>query len=90
MSESVALHALKTHPHWFALTVSGAKRFEIRKNDRRFRAGDLLELHEWDPASGYTGLVHTVCVRSLFGELPGMEPGYVLMQTEGWKDPAND
>ena len=42
-------HELKTWPEIFKLTLSGEKRFEIRENDRNFRAGDELLLREYNP-----------------------------------------
>ena len=56
-------HYLKTWPEFYKEILSGNKTFEIRKNDRKFAAGDTLVLQEWDPilvdrdnpSSGYTG-----------------------------------
>ena len=42
------IHELKTLPECFEAVVSGKKTFEIRKNDRPFRKGDLLALNEFD------------------------------------------
>jgi hypothetical protein len=44
-----ALHNLKTWPRWFVPAWVGYKRFELRNNDRGFRAGDLIILEEYDP-----------------------------------------
>lgn len=43
------IHDLKIWPQFFDALASGTKTFEVRKNDRDFRAGDLLRLREWDP-----------------------------------------
>lgn len=43
-------HKLKTWPEPFRAVVSGAKRHEVRTNDRGFAVGDLLELREWEPS----------------------------------------
>jgi hypothetical protein len=48
-NETINRHELKTHPPYFAAVRSGAKRFEIRKNDRNFQVGDTLQLLEWEP-----------------------------------------
>jgi hypothetical protein len=51
-------HNLKIHPDFFNAVESGAKTFELRKNDRDFAVHDTLELREWNPRSdGYTGRV---------------------------------
>jgi hypothetical protein len=52
------VHELKTWPHFFQKIWEGKKRFEIRKNDRPFKEGDMLVLKEYDPANKakhYTG-----------------------------------
>ncbi len=43
------VHELKTWPEPFEAIRRGMKTCEIRKNDRDFKAGDILELVEWDP-----------------------------------------
>jgi len=42
-------HTLKTWPNFFDAIAEGRKTFEIRKNDRGFQTGDILELVKWDP-----------------------------------------
>jgi len=48
------IHELKILPEYFEDVISGRKTFEIRKNDRPFKKGDLLALNEHDGKS-YTG-----------------------------------
>lgn len=45
-------HELKTWPEPFAQVASGEKVYEIRKDDRGYEVGDLLQLKEFDPADG--------------------------------------
>ena len=47
-------HELKILPQWFADVNSGKKNFEIRRNDRDFKVGDLLCLKEYEKGR-YTG-----------------------------------
>lgn len=47
-------HELKTYPQYFKDVIAGKKTFEIRKNDRPFKEGDLLALNEFD-GQAYTG-----------------------------------
>lgn len=48
------LHELKILPGYFEDVFMGNKTFEIRKNDRNYKEGDLLILKEWS-GSYYTG-----------------------------------
>jgi len=43
------IHQLKTWPTHFQDLIERKKTFEIRKNDRDFQVGNLLELLEWQP-----------------------------------------
>ena len=45
------VHELKVVPPYFDALVSGAKTFEVRKNDRAYQRGDVLKLREWHPAA---------------------------------------
>jgi hypothetical protein len=42
-------HELKIWPQYFHHVATGAKTFEVRKNDRGFQNGDQVVLREWDP-----------------------------------------
>lgn len=54
MKETV--HELKTWKQYFEEVFMGRKTFEIRKNDRNFKRGDILILKEWDNDNkSYTG-----------------------------------
>lgn len=46
---AVTMHPLKTIPRYFVPAWAGIKRFEVRMNDRNFRAGDNIILREFDP-----------------------------------------
>jgi len=43
------LHHVKCWPDLFQATLDGMKTFEFRKNDRDYRTGDFIMLHEWSP-----------------------------------------
>ncbi|MGV8956606.1 DUF3850 domain-containing protein [Lactococcus lactis] len=45
-------HELKLDIKYFEDVKSGKKNFEIRKNDRDFQVGDILELKAWDSSLG--------------------------------------
>ena len=60
------IHELKTWPDPFSAVFSGAKTYEIRRADRPYRAGDVLHLREWDPATEtYSGREMTAVITYL-------------------------
>lgn len=71
------VHELKTYPCYFQEAWDGNKTFEVRLNDRDFRAGDIVVLNEWDGIK-YSG-------REIMGEIKyvlndtfvGLAKGYV-------------
>ena len=76
---SKSIHELKTLPQYFDEVRNGWKRFEIRKNDRDFKVGDILILREWD-GNEYTGEFLYVKVMYILSDFPdGLQPGYCIM-----------
>lgn len=79
-------HELKCHPHFFAAIAAGKKTFEIRRNDRDYRIGDMLNLREYDPTFGHTGrrLSGLEVVYMMMAEdFPAILPGFVIMGLRG-------
>ena len=79
------IHELKCWPVFFDDIAAGAKKFEIRKNDRDFRVGDKLILFKYDPEENtYTqdfiqvSVTYTICLDGL----PGMPDGFIGMGIE--------
>lgn len=74
-------HRLKTWPRFFNLIKNGAKTFEVRKNDRDFKVGDILILEEWNPSTKeYTGdYIEKYISYILHGDQFGIEKGYCVM-----------
>lgn len=44
----MVVHHLKILPEYFGPLLQGDKTFEIRRNDRQFKVGDVVFLKEWD------------------------------------------
>lgn len=42
-------HNLKTWPVFYDAVIAGIKTFEVRKDDRNFKEGDILLLQDYDP-----------------------------------------
>ncbi len=74
------IHELKTLPEYWDALNSGAKTFEVRKNDSDFKVGDTLRLfrgvsREWMEREYLDRKVTYI----LNGGQFGIEPGFVVM-----------
>jgi hypothetical protein len=49
---TMTIHDLKSWSQFFQPIKSGAKKHDLRKNDRQFKVGDLCRLREYDFAKG--------------------------------------
>ena len=85
------VHELKTLPEFFGPVRRGEKRFEVRRDDRGFRKGDILRLREWDGAS-YTGRSIDVRVTYVLedAERFGLMTAYVVLSIEPVTQPPAD
>lgn len=76
------VHELKTWPKPFQAIKNGELPAQLRKNDREYKQGDILRLHEWEPdTQRYTGEVVRVVINRLFADLPELPQGFVLLVT---------
>lgn len=74
-------HTLKTWPPYFNDVLLGRKTFECRFDDRGFNEGHKLILKEWLPTTReHTGRCMKVLVTRKWASLPGISPGYCIMQ----------
>lgn len=79
----MARHELKTWPEYFRAVASGLKNFEVRKNDRDYKVGDILILQEFDPETNeYTGEYVGREVTYILGKPPFVPEGYVIMSID--------
>lgn len=82
------IHYLKTWAVFYAAVIDGSKTFEVRKDDRGFKVGDILHLQEFNPVTeSFTG---RTCVRRVSYILPGgqfgVAPGFVVMGLQPLED----
>lgn len=78
------IHQLKTEPKHFADQKSGRKTFEVRKDDRGFSVGDVIELSEYHEQIGFTGRKFKVRVGYILRDTQfpaGIMPGYCILAT---------
>jgi hypothetical protein len=65
----MTIHVVKSWPRFFEPLFSGTRTHELRRNDRDYRVGDWLELHEYDPETQeFTGRTCAVAITSLTTE----------------------
>jgi hypothetical protein len=74
-------HELKTLPAYWDAVKRGEKTFEVRRDDRGFQKGDVLELVrtelQWSDIARSTLRCEITYI--LTGGQFGIEPGYVVM-----------
>ena len=70
-------HELKIDTKYFELVQDGIKNWEIRKNDRKFKVGDILRLKEYNKEE-FTNRELIRKVIGVFNEF-GLEKGYVIL-----------
>lgn len=74
------VHNLKTWSIYLRDIANGVKNFEVRRNDRDFKEGDILNLKEWNETTGYTGnIIQKRVTYILHGGAFGIEEGFVVM-----------
>lgn len=67
-------HELKIEPAYFRSVLSGDKTFEIRRNDRGFKLGDIILLREYSSYDAfYTSreLIREICYITNFQQKEG-------------------
>lgn len=83
--EERIMHELKTVPPYFQAIWDGVKEFELRRDDREFKAGDYLMLREYIPSvDTYTCRCVCVEVKYILRDCPafGLQEGYCILGFE--------
>lgn len=70
-------HELKIDPKYFELVQDGIKNWEIRKNDLKFKVGDIVRLKEYENDT-FTNRELIRRIIGIFNEF-GLEKGYVIL-----------
>ena len=72
-------HELKILPQYFQAVWNGTKNFELRKNDRDYKVGDILILREYNNGE-YTGSFLKVIVTYILKDCPeyGLDKEYCI------------
>lgn len=73
-------HKLKTIQPFYEHVDSGAKTFEVRKNDRNFQAGDIMVLQEFDhQRSEYSGNEIKTIISYVLRDKEYVKDGFVIL-----------
>jgi collagenase-like PrtC family protease len=79
-------HKLKCWPDYFDAVVTGEKKVELRKDDRNYQVGDILDLVEYSQETGkYSGRVCQCLVTHIVrgqSSLKWLQPGIVALSIQ--------
>lgn len=76
------VHDIKIGKEFFEDVKNNVKTFELRKNDRNYKVGEILELHEYE-AGEETGRTCRKLITYMLKEFTGLQDGYCIL---GLKD----
>lgn len=76
------VHSVKIGKEFFEDVKNNIKTFELRENDRNYKAGEILELHEYE-AGEETGRTCRKLITYMLKEFTGLQDGYCIL---GLKD----
>lgn len=72
------VHQIRLGASFFDDVCSGVKTFELRKNDRGYKKGDVLEMMEFEDGR-HTGRSVNALVTYILEDFTGLEDGYCVM-----------
>lgn len=79
------VHQIRLAKPYFDDVANGIKTFELRKNDRGYKKGDILEMMEFADGKN-TGRMVKMLVTYILEDYTGIEDGYCIMATKLMKD----
>lgn len=77
----MTIHELKISPIYFWDVYNGKKMFELRKDDRDYKVGDLITLREYENGQ-YTGReIKNIPIVYILRDVPeyGLKEGYCIL-----------
>jgi hypothetical protein len=81
LTDEPRVHDVKLNPPYYHAVECGAKKFEIRENDRGYRVGDILILKEYFPETqSFSGrfLTRRITYTTTFHQ----EPGWIVLSLD--------
>ena len=75
------VHQIRLAKSYFDDVANGIKTFELRRNDRGYKKGDILEMMEFADGKN-TGRTVRVLVTYILEDYTGIEDGYCIMATK--------
>lgn len=72
------VHELKINTEYAIAVARGEKTFEIRKNDRDFKEGDILVMREYENGE-YKDIAIVAEVTYILNDFEGLKDGYVAL-----------
>ena len=76
-------HKIKIDTKYFDDVAREIKTFEVRKNDRAYKVGDLLVINEYDrEIEEYTGRYIRASIAYILDEQEYLRDGYVILALE--------
>lgn len=78
-------HDIKSHPKHFQPSLEDKKQFEIRRNDRDYKVGDTVTMHEYhyDHGDNYTG--RKISGRIIYVDDFAQQDGYIVFGVQNWR-----
>ena len=78
------IHKLKSSPFFFGLMEVGIRTFDVRLNERKFSAGDVVDFHEYNlEEERFTGRTKVFRIKYVEANLTGgLKDGHVVIGLE--------
>lgn len=77
MNNERKYHQLEIETHYLDALIAGTKTFEVRKNDRFYQKGDVLEFERFSPTRCET--IFQFEVLSVFQDVNYLQPNYCIL-----------